>query len=286
MVGWYNMQYFSAFNDLHQPDSESEAGKRHYRTIWLSDIHLGTRDCKIHYLLDFLKYNESEKLYLVGDIFDGWRLRRGWHWPQPHSTFIQKILRKSRKGTEVIFIPGNHDEFLRPYVGMEFGDIKMKLNDIHRTADNKRLFILHGDEFDGVMRYAKWLAYVGDRAYGFALRLNRYFNLLRQNLGLPYWSLSQHLKQKVKQAVQIVTDFEEDMARMAKRKGCDGVVCGHIHHAEMRQIGDIMYYNDGDWVESCTALVEHFDGTMEIIYWTEELQKLQNEIDHQLQLFT
>ena len=256
------------------PSHEDTAAQtQRFRTIWLSDIHLGTRDCKAEFLLDFLKYTESEKLYLVGDIVDGWRLKRGWHWPEAHSTFIQKILRKSRKGTEVIFIPGNHDEFLRAYTGMVFGGITLKLNDKHITADGRSLFILHGDEFDGVMRYARWLAYVGDRAYYVALRLNHYINLLRMRLGKPYWSLSAYLKHKVKNAVQLISQFEHDISDIARKEGCDGVVCGHIHHAEMKQFGDVTYYNDGDWVESCTALVEHFDGRMEILHWTQEMAK-------------
>lgn len=251
----------------------SEGEILRFRTIWLSDIHLGTRDCKAEFLLDFLKHTESEKLYLVGDIIDGWRLRRGWHWPEAHSTVVQKILRKSRKGTEVIFIPGNHDEFLRPYIGMDFGGIPLKLNDKHLTADGRSLKILHGDELDGVMRYAPWLAYVGDRAYYLSLRLNHYLNRLRQRLGKPYWSLSAHLKYKVKGAVQLISQFEHDIAQLARKEGCHGVVCGHIHHPEIRQFGEITYYNDGDWVESCSALVEHFDGRMEIIYWPEEIAK-------------
>lgn len=250
-------------------DDEAAEPVRHYRTIWLSDIHLGTRDCKAEYLLDFLKHTQSDKLYLVGDIIDGWRLRRGWHWPETHSTVMQKILRKSRKGTEVVFIPGNHDEFLRQYVTMDFGGIKLLLNDKHTTADGRTLFILHGDEFDGVMRYARWLAYIGDRAYYVSLRLNHYYNILRRKMGKPYWSLSAHLKHKVKSAVQLISQFEHDIADIARKEGCDGVVCGHIHHAEIRQFDEITYYNDGDWVESCTALVEHPDGRMEILYWTD-----------------
>lgn len=255
------------------PVEEDDVPVRRYRTIWLSDIHLGTRDCKADYLLDFLRCTESDKLYLVGDIVDGWRLRRGWHWPESHSTVIQKVLRKSRKGTEVIFIPGNHDEFLRPYVNMDFGGIRLLLHDTHITADGRKLFILHGDEFDGVMRYARWLAYVGDRAYYVALRMNHYFNLLRQKMGKPYWSLSAHLKHKVKSAVQLISEYEKNISDIARKEGCDGVVCGHIHQAEIQQYGDITYYNDGDWVESCTALVEHMDGQMELVYWTEDMAK-------------
>ncbi len=275
--------------DLESIDSEEVARIRgiptaHYRTIWLSDIHLGTKDCKAEYLLDFLRYNESETLYLVGDIIDGWRLRRGWHWPQSHSTVIQKVLRKSRKGTQVIFIPGNHDEFLRPYVGTNFGGVMLLHDTVHHMADGRRFLVVHGDEFDGIMKYAKWLAYIGDRAYVFALNLNRWVNAVRARIGLPYWSLSQMLKHKVKQAVQVIDDFEHFIAKQARRQGLDGVICGHIHHAEMKEIGGVLYCNDGDWVESCTALVEHVDGTLEIINWPEAI-KARAEDPDQLKLF-
>ncbi len=256
-----------------EPLRESDSAVRRYRSIFLSDIHLGTRDCKAEYLLDFLKYNESEQLFLVGDIIDGWRLRKSWFWPEPQSTVIQKVLRKSRKGTEVIFIPGNHDEFLRRYIGMNFGDIIVHRDYIHTLADGRRMLVVHGDEFDGVMRYAKWLAYVGDSAYVFALKLNRWVNFIRRKMGLPYWSLSQTLKHKVKQAVQIISDYEVYLAEEARMRGTDGVICGHIHHAEMKDINGILYCNDGDWVESCTALVEHFDGQLEIIYWADVMAK-------------
>ncbi|MCI5048951.1 MAG: UDP-2,3-diacylglucosamine diphosphatase [Rickettsiales bacterium] len=274
---------FDTQDDDESDRSEAYIEPRQYRTIWVSDIHLGTKDCKAEYLLDFLKFNESQTLYLVGDIIDGWRLKRGWHWPQAHSTVIQKVLRKSRKGTHVVFVPGNHDEFLRDYCGLDFGGISMEREMIHTTADGRRLLIVHGDEFDGIMKYAKWLAFVGDYAYVFALRLNRYYNFVRQKLGYPYWSLSAHLKHKVKQAVQVISDYEMYLADAARSKGLDGVVCGHIHHAEIRDIDGITYYNDGDWVESCTALVEHFDGSMEIIHWTEEMNK-RGQDDSQLQL--
>lgn len=250
-----------------------------YRTIWISDLHLGTKGCKAEFLLDFLKYNESEKLYLVGDIIDGWKLRRGWFWPQLHSDIVQKILRKARKGTEVIFIPGNHDEFLRPYDGLKAGSVIIQNQDIHITADGKRLLVVHGDEFDGVMRYAKWLAFVGDRAYGFALTLNDWVNTVRRKLGMPYWSLSAMLKNKVKKAVEIIGNFEEFIVEVAQKKRVDGVVCGHIHHAEMKMIEGTLYCNDGDWVESCTALVEHEDGTLEIVRWADVIARREREAE-------
>ncbi len=237
------------------------------RTIWISDIHLGTRDCKANFLIDFLRRYEAEKMYLVGDIIDGWSLKRHWYWPASHSTVIQKILRKARKGTDIIFIPGNHDEFLRPYVGLHLGDIRLLRDDIHTTADGRQLLVMHGDEFDGVIKYARWLTHVGDYLYMKLLTLNRWLNHLRRKMGLSYWSLSAMVKYQVKQAVQIVSDFEYYLADIAKRRQVDGVVCGHIHHAEIKPIGPILYCNDGDWVESCTALVEWMDGRLEIIHW-------------------
>jgi len=245
------------------------AGNVHrYRSVWISDVHLGTPGCQAHALLDFLRAIECETLFLVGDIVDGWQLRRGWFWPQSHNDIVQKLLRKARKGTRVIFIPGNHDEFARRYVGHEFGGIEVKEDWIHVTADGRRLWITHGDLFDGVVQCANWLAHVGDRMYGFTLRLNRHLNSLRARLGLPYWSLSGYLKQKVKRAVSYIGDFETAVAREARRRGVQGVVCGHIHHAELREIDGIVYANDGDWVESLTALVEHADGWLEIVDWS------------------
>jgi UDP-2,3-diacylglucosamine pyrophosphatase LpxH len=238
-----------------------------YRTIWISDIHLGTRGCKAAYLLEFLKVTESETLYLVGDIIDGWRLKRSWYWTQEQNDVLQKLLRKARKGTRVIYVPGNHDEAGRDYTDMQFGGISVVMEATHVTADRKRLLVVHGDHFDGIVRYAKWLAVLGDHAYTLALSLNTAFNHLRHRIGLPYWSLSAYLKHKVKNAVAYISDYEEAVAEEARRRGVDGVVCGHIHHAEIRQIGGVLYCNDGDWVESCTALVEHFDGRLEILRW-------------------
>jgi len=235
------------------------------RTIWISDVHLGTPGCQARALLDFLRTVECDTLYLVGDIIDGWQLRRQWYWPQSHNDVVQKILRKARKGTRVVFVPGNHDEFARRYFGSSFGGVEVVDDPIHVTADGRRLWITHGDHFDGVIQCAKWLAYVGDSAYEFVLRLNHRFNSLRARFGLPYWSLSKYLKLKVKRAVSYVGDFEQAVAREAERRRADGVVCGHIHHAEMRDIDGILYCNDGDWVESLTALVEHQDGRLEIL---------------------
>lgn len=255
----------------------TEPTTNHYRTIWISDVHLGTKDSQAEMLLDFLKYNESDTLYLVGDIIDGWHLKKSWkwNWQQSHNDVIQKLLRKARKGTEVVYIPGNHDEAARDYVGLDFGGVKLRREAEHTTADGKRLLIIHGDEFDGVMQYAKWLAHLGDTLYTFALTLNRYFNKIRRAMGKPYWSLSQYLKHKVKNAVSFITQFESILADAAKRRGFDGVVCGHIHQAEIKTYDDILYTNCGDWVESITALVEHNDGKLEIIYWAEVMKQYQ-----------
>jgi UDP-2,3-diacylglucosamine pyrophosphatase LpxH len=243
---------------------------RWYRAIWISDLHLGTRGCKAGFLLDFLRHTESEYLYLVGDIVDGWRLRRSWYWAQSHNDVVQKVLRKARKGTRVFYVPGNHDEWLRDYTELQLGDVMLVREAVHVTADGRRLLVIHGDAFDGIVRCARWLALLGDRAYEFTLKLNHVFNLARRRLGYPYWSLSAYLKFRVKNAVQFVSDYADAVAGEARKRGVDGIVCGHIHHAEIRDIGGVLYCNDGDWVESCTALVEHWDGRLEILRWIDE----------------
>jgi len=240
-----------------------------FRTVFISDVHLGTRGCKAEFLLDFLKHTESEQLFLVGDIIDGWRLKKNWFWTQAHNDVVQKLLRKARKGTDVMYIPGNHDGFARDFLDHEFGQIKVRRDHMYTTAAGKRFLIMHGDECDGVMIYAKWLAVLGDNAYTAALALNNWYNGLRRLLGLPYWSLSKYLKHKVKNAVAFIANYERMMANTARERGADGVICGHIHHAEIRDIDGITYLNDGDWVESCTALVEHFDGRWEILHWAD-----------------
>jgi UDP-2,3-diacylglucosamine pyrophosphatase LpxH len=202
---------------------------------------------------------------LVGDIVDGWQLKRKWYWPQSHNDVIQKLLRKARKGCRVIYVPGNHDEFGRHFLDHSFGGIEIREEAVHITADGKKLWVIHGDYFDGVIQCAKWLAYVGDNLYEFTLKLNRYLNQLRARLGMPYWSLSAYLKLKVKKAVNFISDFEVAVANEARKLGYQGVVCGHIHHAEIRNIEGMLYCNDGDWVESCSALVEHSDGRLEIL---------------------
>ena len=248
-------------------DEPSPRGSLRVRTVWISDLHLGTPGCQAAALLAFLKHVECDTLYLVGDIIDGWQLRRAWYWPQAHNDVVQKLLRKARKGTRVIFVPGNHDEFARKYVQHNFGGVEVVDEWIHETADGRRLWVIHGDLFDGVIQCAKWLAHVGDSMYEFTLKLNRHLNSLRARLGLPYWSLSKYLKLKVKRAVSYVSDFEVAVAREAKKRGLQGVVCGHIHHAELREIDGVLYANDGDWVESLTALIEHTDGRLEIFDW-------------------
>ena len=239
----------------------------HYRSIWISDIHLGTPGCKAEFLLDFLKHNESDQLYLVGDVIDGWQLRKNWYWKQSHNDVVQKVLRKARKGTQVTYVAGNHDELLRQFIGLAFGEIKIVNEASHTMVDGRRLWVTHGDLFDGVIQHAKWLAYLGDSAYTLALALNDRLNAIRHRFGMSYWSLSQYLKHKVKNAVSYITAFEEALTTEAQRKGYDGVVCGHIHRPEIRDIDGILYCNDGDWVESLSALVETHLGELKIIYW-------------------
>ena len=248
-----------------QPEDESASLR--FRSIFISDIHLGTPGCQAKHLLDFLRHTESRHLYLVGDIIDGWQLKRRWFWNQAHNDVVQKVLRKARKGTQVTYIAGNHDEAARQFLGLAFGGIEIRAEAEHRTADGKRLLVIHGDLFDAVVQGAKWLAYVGDWLYVVILKANRWFNHARATLGLPYWSLSQFLKQRVKNAVGYIGEFEVALAREARKRGFDGVVCGHIHKAEIRDIGGILYCNDGDWVESLTALVETESGELRVLEW-------------------
>ena len=237
---------------------------QHYRTGWISDIHLGTRGSQAEALLDFLRSNEFETLYVVGDLIDVWSLRRGIYWPQLHNDVIQKLLRAGRKGTRVIYVPGNHDEMLADYFG-DYGNVTVQQRAIHTTADGRRLLVIHGHELDAVVQNARWLAYVGDVGYQFLLHLNRPLNFFRRIFGLGYWSLSAYAKRTVKGAVNYVGKFEEAIARFAKDDDVSGVVCGHIHAPLIRPIGDITYYNCGDWVESCSALVEHASGKIELL---------------------
>ena len=246
---------------------ETTRPKRKFRTLFVSDLHLGTRGAQAEMFLDFLKDHEAETIFLVGDIVDCWRLKRGWYWPQSHNDVVQKLLRQSRKGARIVYIPGNHDEVLRDYIGTHFGGIEVVQQTIHETAGGKRYLLIHGDEFDVVVRYAKWLALLGDWAYVVALTFNTYFNVARRKLGFGYWSLSAWLKLKVKNAVNFIGEFEGAVVEAARREQVQGVICGHIHHAADRDMDGIHYLNCGDWVESCTALVEHQDGRLEIIDW-------------------
>src|ERR1044072_7926954 len=245
--------------------------RQRYRTIWISDVHLGTRLCNADKLIDFLDHVDSDTMYLVGDIVDGWRLKKKFYWPAAHNDVVWRILKRARPGARIVYIPGNHDEIFRQFAGLNFGGVEIRRSAVHQTADGRRLLVLRGDEFDAVMLSHRWLAYLGDAAYELTMALNRGLNHARRWLGLPYWSLSKYAKSKVKNAVAFITRFEEVVAREAGARGVDGVVAGHIHAADIRTINGIAYYNDGDWVEGCTALVEHDDGRMEVLHWADEM---------------
>lgn len=250
---------------------------KHYRAIFISDVHMGTRRAKTEALLEFLRTTESEHLYLVGDLVDNWALRKSWHWDQFHNDLIQKLLRKARKGTKLTYIPGNHDENFRDFVNLRFGRVKILEDAVHVGATGRRYLVLHGDKFDGVVMTAPWLAKLGDNAYELSMSLNTLVNRVRRWFRLPYWSLSAYLKNRVKKAVEFVSRFEDAVVREARLRNCSGVICGHIHTPDDRMIDDIHYLNDGDWVESCTALVEHFDGRFEIITWDQHQPILQEQ---------
>tara|TARA_B100000678_G_scaffold153095_1_gene127795 strand:- start:735 stop:1607 length:873 start_codon:yes stop_codon:yes gene_type:complete len=245
--------------------------RRTYRTVWISDIHLGTRGCNAGMLIDFLDHVDSDTMYLVGDIIDGWRLKKKFYWPDAHNDIIWRIMKRAKRGTRIVYIPGNHDEMFRQFTGMNFGGVEIRRQAVHETADGRRLLVLHGDEFDAITLSHRWLAHLGDAAYTMMMTLNRWVNAYRRVMKMPYWSLSKHAKKKVKNAVEFISNFEEIVAREAGSRGVDGVVAGHIHTADARKIENIEYYNDGDWVEGCTALVEHFDGRMEILHWADEI---------------
>lgn len=221
-------------------------------------------------LLDFLERNSAETIYLIGDIVDAWRLRRGWFWPQSHNDVVQALLTRAHDGARIYYIPGNHDEILRSYLGTHFGGVEVVQTATHVTADGRRLLITHGDQFDSIVIHAKWLAHVGDRAYVFALWLNTFVNRAKRLWGGQYWSLSNWAKQQVKQAVNFISQYERVLADEARRNGYDGIVCGHIHQACIRTIDGLIYVNTGDWVESCTAVVEDADGTLRLVDWAAE----------------
>jgi UDP-2,3-diacylglucosamine pyrophosphatase LpxH len=267
-------QPFEPYKNLSKSNKKlgpSGSPRRHYRTIWISDVHLGTRGCNDRMLIDFLDHCDSEYLYLVGDMIDGWRLKKRFFWPERHSAILRRIMKRAKRGARVIYVPGNHDEMFRQFNGLDFGGVEIRRSAIHDTADGRKLLVLHGDEFDAVVMGQRWLAFLGDAAYNFLLKLNVVINAVRRRFNLPFWSLSAHAKHKIKDAVAFISRYEEAVAIAARKRKVDGVVCGHIHTAEERIFDDIAYYNDGDWVESCTALVEHFDGRMEILRWTEEI---------------
>jgi UDP-2,3-diacylglucosamine pyrophosphatase LpxH len=245
---------------------------RRFRALFLSDVHLGTKGCQADKLIDFMRYHEADVIYLVGDMVDGWQLQSSWYWPQSHNDVVQKLLRQARKGTRIIYVPGNHDEFLRGYYGTHFGGVEVAETAMHQGADGRRYLVIHGDHFDMVVKHARWLALLGDYAYTTALILNRSFNAARRLLGMPYWSLSQWLKLKVKNAVSYIGEYERTLIAEAQRHAVEGVVCGHIHHATIRDDLGIRYINCGDWVESCTAIAEHLDGRFEIITWSTVLR--------------
>lgn len=272
---------FPGFDLPPEPTVEepSPEGRRRFRTIWISDVHLGTRGCNAEMLIDFLDSTDSETMYLVGDIIDGWRLKKKVYWPSTHNDIVWRILKRARRGTRIVYIPGNHDEMFRQFAGMNFGGVEIRRAAFHQTADGRKLMVLHGDEFDAVMLAHRWLAFVGDALYTMLMGLNRWTNVVRRKLGLPYWSLSKMAKHKVKNAVEFISHYEEIVARAAAARGVDGVVCGHIHTAEFREFDGIEYWNDGDWVEGCNALVEHFDGRMEILNWPEEIARRNAEAE-------
>jgi UDP-2,3-diacylglucosamine pyrophosphatase LpxH len=249
------------------PLEQKRDGSHRVRTLFLSDVHLGTKGCQAEKLLELLAHFDADMIYLVGDIVDGWQLKSGWYWPQSHNDVVQKLLRKARKGARIIYVPGNHDEFLRDYYGRHLGGIDVVESAIHTAADGRRYLVIHGDLFDLVIRHARWLALLGSHAYDVAIWLNTYFNAVRRALGLTYWSLSRWVKLKVKNAVNFIGEFERTLSSEARRRGADGVICGHIHHPVIRAERNLTYVNCGDWVESCTAIVEHFDGTLQIVEW-------------------
>ena len=245
------------------------------RAVFVSDVHLGTRACQAERLVDFLREHPSEYLYLIGDIIDFWAMSRGIQWAPAHNTVVQKILRRARHGEHVMLIPGNHDEVLREYAGISFGNIEVEQQAIHTAADGKNYLLLHGDEFDQVTRHHRWVALLGDVAYEFLLRVGGWISKTRRLLGISgYWSLAGYAKRRVKKAVNFISDFESSVAHAVRDRKLDGVICGHIHWAEIRTVEDIQYLNCGDWVDSCTAIVEHFDGRMEIVRWGAEQRAL------------
>lgn len=250
--------------------NENPQDIRHHRAIWISDVHLGSKHAQVPALLEFLRRNEAEHLYIVGDLIDGWELKRAWRWEESYNTLIQKILRKNRKGAKVTYITGNHDEFLEHYIGLRFGGVKLVRHAYHRGADGRRYLVIHGHQFDGLTHFNRLLERVGARLYNIILDINHWMNRVRRRLGFGYWSVAAYLKHKAKSSVKFITEYEEAMMNLARRRKVDGIICGHIHRAEMRPINGMSYFNCGDWVESCTALVEDFNGNFELIHFHNE----------------
>lgn len=251
----------------------------HYRAIFLSDIHLGTRGAQGEFLRDFLTHTRSEYLYLVGDILDLWKMKNGWYWPRVNNDIVRLLFHKARNGTRVVYVPGNHDDLLRDLAGSEFNGIHIQREAMHQTADGKRLLVLHGDEFDSIVKHNRWLAIIGSGAYEVLLVVNRWFNSLRRRWGFPYWSLSAYVKHRVKNAVQFISSFEQVVTLEANRRKVDGLICGHIHKATVEQVGHVLYANSGDWVESCTALVENHAGDLHILHWVDDSARLLDQRD-------
>lgn len=241
----------------------------HYKSIWLSDIHLGCKDCKAEFLLEFLETHHAERLFLVGDIVDFWALSRRVHWPESHNKVLNTLLRLARRGTRVIYVPGNHDEVMRPYAELLFGGIEIHEEFIHETVTGKKMLLLHGDKFDAQVCLGRFHAKLGDALYDFLLFLNRHCHALRKTLGLPYWSLASYIKTKVKKANEAIRRYQKAAIQEAKRQSTDGVVCGHIHHPELNIDEGILYCNDGDWVENCTTLVETHNGDIQLLRWSD-----------------
>lgn len=250
---------------------EEPKGIRHVRTLFFSDVHLGMQAIKIEELLKFLDVYDADTIYIVGDLIDGWRLQKEWNWPAEYDQLANVLFAKARAGARIVCLAGNHDEFLRDYLGTYFGGVEIVDRMIHITADGKRYLVIHGDQFDVVVANAKWLAHIGDWAYNFALKVNVPVNWVRRRMGLSYWSLSAWAKRKVKSAVSVMGRFEEALSLEARTSEVDGVICGHIHHAAMHHKFGIHYINSGDWVESCTAIIETHDGGFELIRWKDTM---------------
>ncbi len=255
-------------------NSTNTNGTIRVKSVFISDVHLGFPGCSAKFLLDFLRNTECEKIYLVGDIIDFLYMRKKRYWPQEHNDVIRTLLGKAKHGTQVIYVPGNHDEPIRAHNHLVMGNVMIENEIVHTTADGKRFLVLHGDQFDSVVKNSHLLELIGSKAYDYLLRANHLVNFMRYRLGLPYWSLAAALKHKVKGAVNYISNFESAVSQMARQRDVDGMICGHIHRAEIRQIDDVLYCNCGDWVESCTALVENHDGSLEILNWTEQTASL------------